>query len=63
MCKIIILDFSAVEVHVFNYDNNIWEDALEFLAAHFNNEGMPFTENNCQWMITEENQELDIVIH
>ena len=63
MRKIIILDFSSVEVHVFNYDDNIWEDALHFLSEHFNNEGMPFTEANCQWMISNEEQELDIVIH
>lgn len=63
MGKIIILDFSVAEVHVFTYDHNIWESEEEFLSAHFNNNGAPFTENNCQWMITQEDQELDIVIH
>jgi len=43
--KIIILDFSTAEVHIFQYDENIWENGEHFLAENGLNE------TNCQWMI------------
>lgn len=63
MGKIVILDFSSAEVHVFSYDHKNWESEEDFLAKHNNNEGFPFSETNCQWMVTQKEQELDIVIH
>ena len=29
--KIIILDFSTAEVHVFPYDENVWDDGEDFI--------------------------------
>jgi len=63
MRKIIILDQGSGEVHVFNYDNNIWESPECFLSENFSNEGRPFKESECSWMLTNSEQELSITIH
>jgi len=52
--KIIILDFATAEVHIYDYDTNVWEDAEEFL------EELKFSSNECQWMIVEK---LKLEIH
>jgi hypothetical protein len=49
--KIVILDFATAEVHIFDYDENIWEDGEHFLAEHHSEHGNTFKESNCQWMI------------
>jgi len=54
--KIIILDFSTGEVHVYPYDINVWEDAIEFIEC----EEIGLNSNNCQWMTTDN---LSIQIH
>jgi hypothetical protein len=59
MKKIIILDFSTSEVHVFNYDTNIYEEYEDFYTA-MDDEGYNFTDSNCQCLITEN---LNIQIH
>ena len=60
MKKIIILNFSTSEVFVFDYDTNIFEDAEVFFEAlKYENEDYDFSDSNCQWMITPEN-EIDI---
>ena len=60
MKKIIILDFSTAEVHVFPYDVNVWENAEDFFIGLAETTGHYFTESNCQWMIVDE---LNIQIH
>lgn len=47
--KIIILDFTRGEVVVYDYDLNIWGDAIEFLES----EEIGLNSNNCQWMIVD----------
>lgn len=59
MKKIIILDFASAEVHVFDYDKNIFEDGEDFIAQ-INEEGYSFSDINCQWMISET---MNIQIH
>jgi hypothetical protein len=39
--KIIIMDFSTQEVHIFSYDPTEWEN------------GETFKESQCQWMIVD----------
>lgn len=56
MKKIIILDFSTAEVHVYPYDESIWEDCIEFIES----EEIGLNSNNCQWMVVDE---LNIQIH
>ena len=51
--RIIIMDFATCEVHVFIYDPNIWESGEHFLTEHFSEEGQPFKESECQWMIVD----------
>ena len=46
--KIIILDFSTAEVHVFSYDENVWNDGEDFLYDITENGDQSFTETNCQ---------------
>ncbi|MCB5972678.1 hypothetical protein LIT13_06615 [Flavobacterium psychrophilum] len=53
MKKIIILDFSTSEVHVFDFDEKKYKDGgEEFLIEH--NEEFGFKESQCQWMISKE---------
>ena len=54
MKKIIILNFETAEVHVYDYDENVWEDCEEFMMS----ENIRF--NDCQWMLTDN---LKIEIH
>lgn len=64
MKKIIILDNSIGEIHVFSYDENIWEDAEHFLSENYNNEEEIFRESQCSWLITEkEDEPISITIH
>lgn len=54
--KIIILDFRTTEVHVFSYDENVWEDCIEFIES----EEINLNSNDCQWMVVDN---LKIEIH
>jgi hypothetical protein len=54
--KIIILDFTIGEVHIYPYDLNIWEDAIELIES----EEVGLNSNNCQWMVVDE---LKLQIH
>lgn len=56
MSKIIILDFTSAEVHVYNYDEAVWEDCEEFMM----HEEINLNPNNCQWMVVND---LNIKIH
>lgn len=47
--KIIILDFRAQEVLVYDYDENIWEDCIEFIESNEIN----LNSNDCQWMVVD----------
>lgn len=58
MKKIIILDFNTAEVHIFPYDEPIWEDCIEFIESA--EVGLNLNSNNCQWMVADE---LNIQIH
>ena len=49
--KIIILDYSTCEVHVFDYDDQKWESAEDFLNNHYSEHGNTFKESECSWMI------------
>ena len=59
MQKIIILDFRLGDVHVFDYDTNIYEDYEDFYTA-MNEEGYVFTDDDCHCLITDN---LNIQIH
>ena len=58
--KIIILDFSTAEVHVFPYDKNIWDDGEDFIEDENENGDIALSLSNCQWMIVDD---LKIEIH
>jgi hypothetical protein len=60
MKKIIILDFSTAEVHVFPYDENVWTDAEDFITDENENGSIALSLSNCQWMIVDD---LNIQIH
>lgn len=66
MKKIIILDYSTCEVHVFDYDDKIWENEEDFIMSHHSEHGNTFKESQCNWMIvdleTTENR-LPIYLH
>ena len=58
--KIIILDFSTAEVHVFPYDENVWDDGKDFIEDENENGDIALSLSNCQWMIVDD---LKIEIH
>lgn len=60
MKKIIILDFSAAEVHVFPYDDNIWDDGEDFIVGLDEDKRLELRIQDCQWMIVDD---LNIQIH
>lgn len=53
MKKIIILDYSTCEVHVFNYDDKVWESEEDFIISHYSEHGNTFKESQCNWMIVD----------
>ena len=60
MKKIIILDFSTAEVHVFPYDDSIWSDGEDFITDENKGGSVTLSLSNCQWMIADN---LNIQIH
>jgi hypothetical protein len=48
--KIVILDFRSQEVLIYDYDQNIWEDCIDFLES----EEINLNSNDCQWMVVNE---------
>lgn len=47
--KIVILDFQTQKVLIYDYDENIWEDCIEFLES----DEINLNSNNCQWMVVD----------
>lgn len=60
MKKIIILDFSTAEVHIFPYDDNVYSDGEEFIQRMNDIDELICKVQDCQWMITDD---LNIQIH
>ena len=56
MKKIIILDFITTEVHVYPYNEPVWNDCIEFIDSAY----VGLNSSNCQWMVVDE---LNIQIH
>jgi len=62
--KIIIMDYSTIEVHV--YDLPEGKDGEEFLIEHFSEQGETFKASQCNWMVAdlkETEDRLPIYIH
>lgn len=51
--RIIILDFATAEVHIFNYDSNVYEDGEHFLKEQHSEHGRTFRKEDCQWMVVD----------
>lgn len=58
--KIIILDFETAEIHIFDFDDAIFEDFNDFAESINEEFGLNLSESNCEWMIVKE---LNIQIH
>jgi hypothetical protein len=54
--KIVVLDFETGQVHIYPYDENVWEDYIEFLES----EEIGLNSNNCQCMTVSN---LNLQIH
>jgi hypothetical protein len=66
MNKIVIMDFSTGEVHIFDYDPKVWESGEEFLIQQHSEHGSTFKESQCEWMIVDPEKfegRLPIYIH
>ena len=50
--KIIILDFSTAETFVFDYDENIYDDASDFFESEGIKE-LQIRESDCHYMVAE----------
>ena len=59
--KIVVMDFSTQQTHVFDYDQNVWEDCIEFLESNEVKQFIPNGHTNAQWMVVEGN--LNLTIH
>jgi hypothetical protein len=51
--KIIILDYSTQEVHVFDFDMDKYQDGPNFLNNYHSEHGETFKESQCEWMIVD----------
>lgn len=60
--KIIILDFNSTVTHIFDFNENIYnnEEIQDFLDAINSEYDLYLKESECQWMITDE---LKLKIH
>ena len=58
--KIIILDFSTPDVHIFDYDKNVYSDGEEFIERMNDLDELSCRVQDCQWMIVKD---LTIKIH
>lgn len=56
MKKLIILDFGTGEVHIYPYDENIWESPEDFTDE----DGYMIIDSNCQYMVVKD---LKLQIH
>jgi hypothetical protein len=56
MKKLIVLDHGTREVHIYNYDENIWESPEDFTDE----DGHYLLDSNCEWMVVDE---LNIKVH
>lgn len=56
MKKLIVLDFETAEVHVYQYDENVWESPEDFTDK----DGAYVITESCQWMVVAD---LNIQIH
>lgn len=66
MIKIVILDYSTCEVHVFDFDLNQYKDGEDFLEHHFSEHGQTFKVDQCEWMVVDLEQtegRLPIYVH
>jgi hypothetical protein len=54
--KIIILDFRTQDIHIYDYDLNVWEDCIDFIDS----EEIGLNSNDCQWMVVDD---LKLQIH
>jgi hypothetical protein len=65
--KIIVMDYATSEVHVYDYDTQIWGNSGEdFILTHYSEHGLTFTPENCKWMIVDTKEaegRLPIYIH
>lgn len=64
MKKIIIMDFSTSEIHVFDYPEGRIPE--ELLTEHYSEDGQTFKESHCNWMVidlSENEGRLPIYIH
>ena len=56
MKKLIVLNFTSSEVHIYPYDENIWECPEDFADEN----GITVLDSNCQYMVVEE---VKLLIH
>jgi hypothetical protein len=64
--KIVIMDYSTTEIHIFSYDPGKWKTGEDFLVEHYSDQGQTFKVSQCDWMIVdlEKNEDrLPIYIH
>ncbi len=55
--KIVVLDLSTSEVHVFNYSGKTDTESLEeFVFSQHSEQGNTFKESNCDWMFVDMEQ-------
>ena len=64
--KIIIMDYSTGEVHIFELPLSYQEDPASFVIKQFSEHGTPFKESSCDFMVVDMNNtegRLPLYIH
>lgn len=60
MKKIIIFDHSVSEVHIFEYNEEVWDDVVDFYDSVNDMFGTTFKDSQCSYMICDT---INLTIH
>ncbi len=66
--KLIVMDYSVGEVHIFSYERSSTEEeeVFDFLSQHHNEQGGSFKSSQINWMMVDMNkseERLPLYIH
>lgn len=53
--KLVVMDYSVTEVHIFNYprEEDSEEEVFDFLSQYYNEQGSSFRPSQIDWMIVD----------
>ena len=64
-CKVIVMDYNSMELHIFNYEGDVIDQSTieEFITENCSDQGMTFKSSEIHYMIINDPDDLQIYIH